>query len=307
MYSAMAKSDIRQFKNELKLRGRVLFNEPLAAFTSIGVGGPAQVLVFPQDVDDLVRTTEFAARCNIPLFVVGCGSNLLVKDEGVSGIVVCLKEGFNSIARKGDYLVVQTGAKLSMVIRFAVEEELGGLETLIGIPGTMGGAVVMNAGTREGNIAQVLEELKLLGAGFQLKILKKDQLKFGYRQSYLPEGSIILEVKLKLTHRPKKEIKDKMSELLAKRFETQPVGQKSAGCIFKNPPGGFAGKLIEEVGLKGYCLGDAQVSNQHANFIVNKGQAAARNVLELIELIKQRVWEERGVKLEEEVIIIGQQ
>ncbi len=305
MCSAISKSAIRQFQHELKIRGRALFDEPLAGFSSIGVGGSAQMLLFPQDIDDLVRTNEFASRYNIPIFVVGCGSNILVRDEGVYGIVVCLKEGFNSIARKGDCLVVQAGARLSMVIRFAVEEELAGLETLVGIPGTMGGAVFMNAGTNEGNIAQVLEELKLLGAGLQLRRLQKDQLQFGYRQSNLPAGSIILEVKLKLKYQPKKELKDKINKLLSRRKETQPVGQKSAGCIFKNPPGEFAGKLIEAVGLKGYCVGDAQVSTRHANFIVNNGQATAKNVLELIELIKQLVWEVRGIKLVQEGIVVG--
>jgi UDP-N-acetylmuramate dehydrogenase len=298
---------IRRLWAEVDISGRVLFNQPLAAHTSLGIGGPAQVLVFPRGIDDLLKISEFASRHELPWLILGGGSNLLVRDEGVSGIVICLKEGFNSISRRGECLVVQAGASLAMVVRFAVEEGLGGLEALAGIPGTLGGAIYMNAGTPQGCIAQVLEEVKLLRADRQLKVLPKEQLEFGYRRSHLPPGSVILEARLKLTPRSRVKIEEKTKKMLAQRAKSQPIGEKSAGCVFKNPPGKYAGELIEAVGLKGYCLGDAQVSPKHANFIINRGQATAKDILRLIELIKQRVWEEKGVKLEEEVIIIGQE
>ncbi len=307
MYFTAANDDIRLFQRELNIYGRVLFDEPLSGYTSMGVGGCAKILVFPQDIADLTRTCEFARQNNLALLILGGGCNLLVGGEGVSGVVICLKEGFNSIARKGDGLVVQAGAKLPMVVSFAQEEELGGLEILAGIPGTLGGAVYMNAGTHDGCIAQVLEEVKILTADFKLKALKKDQLGFGYRHSSMPQGSIILEAKLKLVSRSRVQIEKKMRKILTQRRSNQPIGEKSAGCIFKNPPNEYAGKLIEGVGLKGYSVKDAQVSEKHANFIINKGQATAQSILQLIELIKKRVWQERGIRLEEEVIIVGQE
>lgn len=306
MHHSAASDDNRRFQCELGIHGRVLFDEPLSGYTSMGVGGRARIMVFPHDIADLTRICEFARQNNYPWLILGGGCNLLVGDEGVSGMVICLKEGFNSIARKGDGLVVQAGAKLPMVLNFALEEELGGLEILAGIPGTLGGAVYMNAGTHEGCIAQVLEEVKLLTADLKLKLLKKDQLEFGYRHSFLPQESIILEAKLKLVPRPRAQIEKKMMKILTRRRSNQPLGEKSAGCIFKNPPNESAGKLIEEAGLKGYSIESAQVSFKHANFIINKGEATARSILQLIELIKKRVWQERGIELKEEVIVVGQ-
>jgi UDP-N-acetylmuramate dehydrogenase len=165
----------------------------------------------------------------------------------------------------------------------------------------------MNAGTRQGSIAQVVEEVKILTADSQLKVLQKDQLEFGYRQSYLPHGSIILEAKLKLTPQPRQEIEERLKQGLSQRLDSQPIREKSAGCIFKNPPGKYAGRLIEAVGFKGYCVGGAKVSEKHANFIINQGQATAQDVLRLVELIKQEVREKKGIPLEEEVIIVGQE
>ncbi len=299
--------DIKNSMKSVGIGGRVLFDEPMSDYTSMKVGGPAQIMVFPQSLDDLISINEFVCQHEVPLVILGGGTNLLIKDGGVSGVVLCLKEGFNGIARKGNNLLLQAGVKLPMAVNFALEEELSGIECLAGIPGTVGGALYMNAGTKEGSIGQVIEEVKVLTSDYQLKILNKEQLTFGYRKSSLPHGSILLEAKLKLEFKPKQKIQEKIDKILSKRLKTQPIGENSAGCIFKNPGKNHAGKLIESVGLKGYSIGGAQISQKHANFIINNGSACAGDILQLISLIKKRVWEEKGFCLEEEVIIIGEE
>jgi len=296
--------DIRQKWASLGIKGRVLFEEPLAGYTSWGIGGPAQVLVFPQGLDDLKKIYQFATQEKIPWLVLGSGTNILVKDEGVAGIVINLSHGFNKIYTKGNYILAQAGAPLSKVIKAAYEKGLGGLEALAGIPGTLGGAIYMNAGTTCGDMAQVVEEIKILDQG-GIRSLSKLEIGFGYRHTSLPEGSIILEAKLALTPRPKAQIKAQQEHMLAQRKMTQPQGVQSAGCVFKNPAGFVAGQLIEEVGLAGKRIGDAQVSPQHANFIINQGRATAAQVLQLMQLICEQVWAHKGIRLEPEVQIVG--
>jgi UDP-N-acetylmuramate dehydrogenase len=296
------------------IKGEVLRNEPLSRHTSFGIGGPADLLVYPADTADLVALLREIRAQELPFIVLGGGTNLLVRDGGFRGVAIGLRR-LNAVKVEreyrslgGTYAVVsaEAGAVLAKVISFAANEALTGLEFATGIPGTIGGAVCMNAGTAEGEMGDVVETVTLLTPGGELATRSKEEMGFGYRTANVPAGHVVLSARLQLRHDEKKKIEAKVKVLMEKRKDRQPWGQPNAGSIFKNPLDESAGKLIESAGLKGKAVGGAQVSEKHANFIVNTGKATAADVLSLMEIMKQTVLEVHGARLEPEIKIIGE-
>lgn len=281
-------------------------SEPLRRYSSLGVGGPAQALVFPANVDDLRLAVKFAREHEIPILILGAGSNLLIRDGGFNGLVINLCMGFKQIRHEGNYVYVQAGTHISKLLSYLQINQIGGLEFLVGVPGTIGGAIIMNAGASDGEIGQFVSAVSIFRMDGKLLHLTREQIDFGYRSSSLESQGIILEVEFELQHADADIIEDKMRQFLAMRKSNQPAGL-SAGSIFKNPPGDYAGRLIEDSGLKGTKIGGAGIADQHANFILNNGSASAQDIESLIRLVQREVFEKKGIRLEPEVKIIGQE
>lgn len=297
-----------------KIKGEVLYNEPLSKHTSFRIGGPAEIFILPKDARDL--QTIFKHKGDTPLFVLGEGTNLLVRDSGIKGIVVCLREGFKSIqgpvfsrneeGREIGVFKVESGVKMSYLAKYAARFGLSGVEGLAGIPGSLGGALIMNAGAEGTEIGNVVRNVTRITTSGELQILKKEDIEFRYRKTVFPPGDgIIVEAELELGKGDTNQIHETIDRHLSKRSLKQPLTLPNSGSIFKNPPGDVAGRLIESAGLKGFSIGDAGVSIKHANFIVNKGNASARDVLRLIDHIKTIVKEKTGKELETEIIVVG--
>ena len=299
------------FREKLKqveglIKGRILYDEPMSRYTSYGIGGPADALIFPRDVEDLKAILRIAKEEQIPYFILGGGSNTLVRDGGIRGIVINLEGAFQELSSQGEEVRAGAGVRLSRLLAFCSKMGLSGLEPLTGVPGTVGGAVWGNAGAFGGAISDRLVRLRLVTCYAEELILDRKSLAFSYRRSYLPEGSVIVEATFALMKGDPLAIRRRISQLLVQRNRSQPVELRSCGSVFKNPPGDYAGRLVEAAGLKGFRIGDAQVSPKHGNFIVNLGGAKARDVLALIELVKDRVKKEQGVELEPEIKIVGE-
>ena len=290
--------DIKTF-----FRGRIALGEPLKKYTSFRIGGPADYYLEPADRDDLIRILNYLQEQQFPLMVIGKGSNMLVSDDGVRGAVINLGGSLTSMHAEGRRVFVEAGVTLTRFVDFCVRRGLKGVEMLAGIPGTVGGAVIMNAGAYGGETADTLVDVEVLRQGTIL-FLKKSEIAFSYRRSSF-RGEIILSASFDLTPAPAEEIARVRKELLLKRNRTQPVNMLNSGSMFKNPPGNFAAKLIDEAGLKGTRIGDAQISELHANFFVNHGSATAGNVLDLIRLAQQTVLDKFGIALELEVKLVG--
>lgn len=300
--------------NFANIRGEVLLNEPMSNHTSYKIGGPADALVAPADLDDLLALLRTMRERNLPFAILGGGTNLLVRDGGYRGVVVSLRRldaikitrEYRSVG--GVYLVItaEAGASLARLLNFAVEHDLTGLEFAAGIPGTVGGAVCMNAGTAQGEISDVIDAVTLLTPEGGVTLRRRDEMGFGYRTSNVPPGNVILDVKIILRRGEREHIRERIKELQDTRKERQPWGQLNAGSVFKNPLDEAAGKLIELAGLKGLSVGRAQVSEKHANFIVNLGGAKAADVLALMKIIRERVLETHKVRLEPEIKILGE-
>ena len=294
-----------------RFKGKVLFEVPMSEYTSLRIGGPAEVMAFPRDETDLKELMQFASAKKFPLFILGGGTNLLVRDGGVKGIVVNMEEGLKDLSWQDDgagEVTVSAGAGLTLmeISRLAAAKGLGGLEFGCGIPGTLGGAVVMNAGAYEGEMKDVVESVEVLSKKGKKGFLTASDLNFRYRSSALPEGTVVVRVHMRLTERKPSEIKKKLADYKSRRKGKGAIGLASAGSIFKNPPGSeSAGKLIEEVGFKGERIGGAEVSSVHANYIVNTGSATARDVLTLMAHIRDAVFGMKGVVLEPEVKVVG--
>jgi UDP-N-acetylmuramate dehydrogenase len=283
--------------------GEIRPREPMSRHTTMKVGGVADLLVIPGDVEGLRRVMVAAHRTGLPVMILG-GSNVVVQDGGIPGVVVKLSR-LNQIRSAGDgRMVAEAGVLLPRLARAAARLGLSGLEFAIGIPGTVGGSIVMNAGTREGELAPLIESVMLMRPDGELLTLGREAVRFRYRHSDLPSGCVV-SATFALTPAPTTKIESTMTRMLNTRSATQPLHYPSAGCVFRNPPGDSAGRLIEAAGLKGYRLGGAQVSDQHANFIINRGQARAGDVLSLIRHVGRRVEQQFGVTLELEVRIIG--
>jgi UDP-N-acetylmuramate dehydrogenase len=296
----------RALREELP-ESRVLIDEPMRRHTSFRIGGPADVLVLPGSVADLRRAVRLARQWGVPLTITGNGSNLLVRDGGLRGIVAKLGEAFERITVAKPVLTAQSGALLAAVSRAAGDHSLTGLEFAIGIPGTLGGAVIMNAGCYGGEMKDVVTRVTALDAAGDLHEMSPAELQFGYRRSALQQLDwIVAEVEMRLEPGDRALIAAKMADLTRQRESKQPLSFPSAGSVFKRPPGRYVGPMVEELGLKGYRIGDAQVSEKHAGFIINRGEATARDVLALIQYVREQVQAAFGVWLETEVRIIGE-
>ena len=281
--------------------------EDMSIHTTFKAGGPADYYVVPHNSDEVADIIRLCKKECMPYIILGGGSNMLFTKKGYRGIVIHIGKLLSDIQVKDDVITAYAGAKLPAVSIKAAESGLSGLEFAAGIPGSVGGAVVMNAGAYGGEIKDVLIDATVLTAEGELKTVTRDELDLSYRHSIVPEkGYIVLSARFRLTPKPKDEIKSYMAELRAKRVEKQPLEYPSAGSTFKRPEGYFAGKLIMDAGLRGYSVGDAQVSQKHCGFVVNKGEATAADVLTLIKDVQETVLKQFGVKLEPEVKMIGE-
>lgn len=289
------------------LRGEVRANESLARHSSFRIGGPAQFLVLPADDQDVARLQALVRAEGLPLYIIGLGTNILFPDEGLPGIVLKLAGRLNQITASGRLLHVGAGAPLVAVAREAARRGLTGLEFAEGIPGTLGGAVYMNAGAFGGEMARVVKEVQVRTEMGEARILSGAEMDFRYRFSRLQrdKGWAVTAVVLELAEDDPTRILSRMDTYRAKRQATQPKGYPNVGSIFKNPPGEAAGRLIERVGAKGWRVGGAEVSTTHANFIVNRGGATARDVLTLMDRIQRAVEEATGIRLEPEVQVLA--
>ena len=283
-----------------------LVNEPMSAHTTLRLGGPADFLVFPRSAEEINAMFAEAGAYNLPVTVIGHGSNLLVLDGGIRGLVICIGKNMRKITRNGNTVTAQAGAMLGSVAAEAADAGLSGLEFASGIPGTVGGGVTMNAGAYDGEMAQVVTEVKGLFPGGDTVTLSGKEMDFGYRHSAVTEKNLIVtEATFELKEGNPADIRARMSELNAKRAEKQPLDVPSAGSTFKRPEGYFAAALIDQCGLKGYSVGGARVSMKHAGFLVNTG-TSSRDFLDLMQKVQQIVEERVGVKLEPEIRIIGE-
>lgn len=289
-----------------KLNCIVRYDEPLKNHTTFKIGGNCIALIEPREVSDIVETIKICRENSIKFFVIGNGSNLLVPDEGYNGVIIKLKGEFSTIQVEGEYLIVNSGAKLSEVYTVAYENSLTGFEFASGIPGTIGGAIYMNAGAYGGEMKDIVESVQVLDLdNFELRELKNEELEFSYRKSIIQRKNyIVTTIKLKLQKGNKEEINAVYEDLRERRNSKQPLNFGSAGSTFKRPEGHFASKLIEDAGLKGYHINDAWVSEKHSGFVVNKGNASYKEVMDIIEYVQKVVFEKFGVKLETEVRIL---
>lgn len=285
-------------------KGELRWDEPMSHHTSLGVGGPAEVMVFPSNLEEVVELVKRAEGSGIPLFPLGCGSNLLVKDGGIDGIVLNLTRLSSFRDEKGECLWAEGGISYPRLSAQAQERGLSGLEFAIGIPGTVGGAVVMNAGIPDRETMHIVKELTLVGKEGTVVTLPRESIPFGYRSVKLPWG-IVVGARFVLQRSTPQAVEEQMRLLLSRRRETQPLSYPNVGSVFKNPPGDSAGRCIESVGLKGTVQGGAQISTRHANFIVNRAEATAADVLRLVDLARQSVRDRLGIDLEPEVRIVG--
>lgn len=288
------------------IRGRVLFDAPMKQFTSMRVGGPADRLLFPKNVDELRRVVRFARKKGIPFFILGKGTNLVVRDRGVRGWVISLTQGMRKIRMDGDVVEAEAGLPLQRLVQFTVQKGLTGLEPFFGIPGTVGGGLAMNAGAWGVELKDVLLSVTLMKGDGEIVERPQKRLKFSYRRLDLPSSWIILKGRFQLEKGKKEEILGRVRSYSEIRKRTQPLDYPSAGSIFKNPKEGPAGKWIEEAGLKGFRMGQAMISDQHANFIINLGKATAEEVIHLMEFVKRKIYEEKGISLEREVEVVGE-
>lgn len=288
-------------KNNIKV------DEPMKKHISFRVGGPADILVKPQSEEELSAVVKLIKEENIPYLIIGNGSNLLVKDGGIRGIVIELSDNFNDFKIDGNLVNIQSGALLSIVGKAVLREELKGFEFAAGIPGTLGGALAMNAGAYGGEMKHIVKSVRLMDMNGNVHEFSNEDMEFEYRKSILSrESYIVLSAIVELEKGNYDDIKNTMADFTQRRVTKQPLSLPSAGSTFKRPPGHFAGKLIEDSGLRGLTLRGAQVSEKHCGFVVNLGNATAKDILDLMYVVKSTVNSKYGVMLEEEVKILGE-
>lgn len=285
---------------------QVLKDEPMSRHTTFRIGGPADYFVCP-DREQIAAVLAVAKKCGMAITVIGNGSNLLVGDKGIRGLVVEIGSAMNQIMVDKNHITAGAGALLSQVAAKAVAAELGGMEFAAGIPGSVGGAVTMNAGAYGGEMKDILRTVTVLTPEGELKTLDVSEMDLSYRHSCVPEQQyIVLEAEIELGYKPEEEIRAQMEELRNKRIEKQPLEYPSAGSTFKRPEGYFAGKLIMDAGLRGYRVGDAQVSEKHCGFVINRKNASAQEVRQLMQDVQDKVKAQFGVMLEPEVKMLGE-
>lgn len=302
----MKEQNISQVLMEIAGAERVKLDEPMKKHTTFRIGGNAKYFVMPDSVEMLQKVLHLCREKQIPYFILGNGSNLLVSDSGYDGMIIQLFKNFSEITIDGEVVRAKAGALLSKIAARVLEEQLSGFEFAAGIPGTVGGAITMNAGAYGGEMKDIVEEVTVLDEQGQIRTLKKENLELGYRTSILQkEFYIALEVVFRLTKGEKTAIKARMDELKELRIQKQPLEFPSAGSTFKRPEGNFAGKLIMEAGFRGYQVGGAKVSDKHCGFVINAGDATAADVLELTGQIQKKIWDDTGIKLELEIQKLG--
>ena len=281
------------------------FHEPMSRHTSFRIGGGAEVMAFPKSVEELAALLKVSALLDCKIAILGAGTNVLAPDEGIPGLVICLKDCLDGCEQLDDtHIRVAAGVTMTRAAVFAANLGLSGLEFAHGIPGTVGGGVYMNAGAYGGEICQLAEQVDVMTMDGRLTTRTAEEMGFSYRHSILEdEGGIVVSAVFRLEPKPVEEIRDRMKELMGKRSASQPLDLPSAGSAFKRPVGGYAAALIEQAGLKGYQVGGAAISTKHAGFAVNLGGATAENVRELLNQVSDRVWEHAGIRLEPEVRI----
>lgn len=285
---------------------QVLRDEPMSRHTTFRIGGPADYFVCP-DREQIAAVLAVAKKCGMAITVIGNGSNLLVGDKGIRGLVVEIGSAMNQIMVDKNHITAGAGALLSQVAAKAAAAELGGMEFAAGIPGSVGGAVTMNAGAYGGEMKDILRTVTVLTPEGELKTLDVSEMDLSYRHSCVPEQQyIVLEAEIELGYKPEEEIRAQMEELRNKRIEKQPLEYPSAGSTFKRPEGYFAGKLIMDAGLRGYRVGDAQVSEKHCGFVINRKNASAQEVRQLMQDVQDKVKAQFGVMLEPEVKMLGE-
>ena len=286
----------------------LLAQEPMAKHTSFRIGGPADVLAQPADEAELAELLKRAAEHAVPVTLIGNGSNLLVRDKGIRGLVIKLSNIFSSITVDGNVMTFGSGISLAMASKKAASLSLSGMEFAVGIPGTIGGAVYMNAGAYDGEMAKVVTCVRVMDMQGKISELQASELDFAYRHTALQNsGLIVTSVTCVLQPDEADAIAAKMADFSQRRISKQPLELPSAGSMFKRPVGYFAGTLIEQTGLKGYTVGGAQVSQKHAGFVVNVGGATAKDVLQLISDVQSKVFAAHGVRLEPEVLVLGEE
>jgi UDP-N-acetylmuramate dehydrogenase len=284
-------------------RGHVAVAEPLGKYTSFRIGGPADFYLEPVDKFDLIEVVRFFRKFDYRFMIIGKGSNLLISDNGFRGAAITLEEGMGTVNIEGGLIVADSGVRLSKFVDFCIQHEKAGVEMLAGIPGTIGGAVIMNAGAYGGEISNHLVEVEIYRDDAIQKI-KKAEAGFSYRRSGFSRD-VVLNASFLLPQGNLSELLKRRRELLLKRNQSQPLNLPNSGSMFKNPEGTFAAKLVEEAGLKGTRVGGAQISDRHGNFIVNHGNATAQDVLDLVKLARKKVYDRSGIRLELEVKLVG--
>ena len=289
------------------IQGPLLLNEPMCKHTTFGIGGNVTCYIMPKTLNDLKKILKYSSKNNIKTFFIGSGSNILVSDFGYNGIIISLKKTFKTLKIKEDATIIsESGVMLGSMVKKATSRGIKGMESLVGVPGTVGGALYMNAGAYDHEISNYFKSAVLLDQFGNEKIYKKKDVQFGYRYSSFPKNEILIKAIFKYRKGNPENILEKKNTASLNRKTSQPLKYRSAGSIFKNPDQqNPAGYLIDKSGLKGHTIGGAQISNKHANFIINKGNAKAQDVIDLINIAKQTVFEKYNIKLELEIKLLG--
>ena len=282
-----------------------LMNESLKKHTTYGIGGPADLMIFPKSKQDLIKVIEIINENKIQLTILGSGSNVLVSDNGIRGAVISLKNSLKQIEVDDNILYAECGTMLGKIVKHAVKNNLIGLENLNGVPGTLGGALIMNAGAWGGEISENLIHVEVINSKSEIQKIQKKDLNFSYRQSSFNKDDILLSAKFNLKKADKDIIKENFIEAQSGRKKSQPLNKRSAGSLFKNPKNNSAGKLLDEAGLKGFSIGDAKISEKHANFFINDGDASSKDMIMLIKKAHKEVKDKFNVNLSLEVKLMG--
>ena len=287
------------------IRGEIKEKEMMSKHTYYGIGGPADAYITPKDKEDLGNILRFANSNSIPAYFIGSGSNLLISDDGINGLVLNPRKAFKHLKFKGSSLYAESGVMLGRIVRESIKRNLSGLESLIGVPGTLGGALVMNAGAFGGEISNYLKSVKIMNMTGEIKSYNSNDLNFAYRFSSFKENEFIISAEFTLEKEDPRIILEKKNNANLGRKTNQPLKFRSAGSVFKNPKKFAAGYLIDKAGLKGTKIGDAEISKHHANFFINNGKASSNDIIDLIRLAKKKVKEEFNINLELEIKLVG--
>lgn len=298
---------IETVMNEInnKTASLCFMNESLKKHTTYGIGGPADLMIFPKSKQDLIKVIKIINENKIQLTILGSGSNVLVSDNGIRGAVISLKNSLKQIEVDENILYAECGTMLGKIVKHAVKNNLIGLENLNGVPGTLGGALIMNAGAWGGEISENLIHVEVINSKSEIQKIQKKDLNFSYRQSSFNKDDILLSAKFSLKKADKDIIKENFIEAQSGRKKSQPLNKRSAGSLFKNPKNNSAGKLLDEAGLKGFSIGDAKISEKHANFFINDGDATSKDMLMLIKKAHKEVKDKFNVNLSLEVKLMG--